>query len=199
LKAAIDPLCRDIGLPCFEHADEDHYNTHVAAADSSLLCLHKSSIAPFGQTAIEPCDLYAVDGDRAVFYHIKRSTVSTQLSHLFNQGMNSIELIKGEPVCLSRLKEAIAERAHGTDHEQLTEPLDKGLLRVVFGIVTHKDQSKKSENLPLFSRVSLMRVEKRLRMYSTECRLGFIKAEPEGLAGIKKERKPRSKKPKLPV
>jgi uncharacterized protein (TIGR04141 family) len=199
LKAAIDPLCFDINLPCYDHKDEDHYNASVAAEDSTYLCLHKSSIAPSGQTMIEPCDLYSVEDDTAVLHHIKRSTVSTQLSHLFNQGINSIEMIKGEAACLNRLKEAIAERATQIPHEPLLEPLDKERFSVVFGIVTHKDRKRKSENLPLFSRVSLMRIAKRLRMYGVDCRLGFIEDRSESQSGIKRKRKAGSSKQVKPT
>jgi uncharacterized protein (TIGR04141 family) len=194
LKAAIDPLCFDMSLPCYEHKDENDYNADIAAANAKYLCLHKSSIAPPGQTAIEPCDLYSVDSKVAVFSHIKRSTVSTQLSHLFNQGINSLEMIKGEAVCLERLKKAICQAANQISHDQLIEPLNNGRFCVVFGIVTHKDRRGKSENLPLCSRVSLMRIARRLRIYTTDCRLDFIEDRSERQVGIKKQRKPRSSK-----
>jgi uncharacterized protein (TIGR04141 family) len=199
LKGVIDPLCFDLNLPDYDHRDEDHYNLAAATADASMVCLHKSSIAPPGQTMIEPCDLYSVEAGTAVFHHVKRSTVSMQLSHLFNQGVNSIELIKGETACLERLKTAITENAHSPSTEGLTSPCDQERFRVVFCIVTHKDKNNKSENLPLFSRVSLMRAARRLRMYSTECRLGFIHDGSESLAGIKKKRKPRSSTKTVPV
>jgi uncharacterized protein (TIGR04141 family) len=192
LKGAIDPLCFDLNLPCYDHADEDHYNVAVATADASMVCLHKSNIAPPGQRMIEPCDLYSVEDGTAVFHHVKRSTVSMQLSHLFNQGVNSIELIKGETACFERLKTVINENALPDRTEVLTAPCDNERFRVVFCVVTHKDKNNKSENLPLFSRVSLMRAARRLRMYSTECRLGFIEDRSESLAGIKRKRKPRS-------
>ena len=62
---------------------------------------------------------------------------------------------------------------------------------VVFGIVTHKDRTRKSENLPLFSRVSLMRIARSLRLKSTECYFGFIEDRSESKVGIPKKRKPK--------
>lgn len=199
LSGVIDPLCFDLNLPCYDHADEGDYNIAVASSDAAMVCLHKSSIAPPGQTMIEPCDLYSVEDGTAVFHHVKRSTVSMQLSHLFNQGVNSIELIKGETVCLERLKTAIAENAHPDRAEALIAPCDNQRFRVVFCVVTHKDKSNKSENLPLFSRVSLMRAARRLRMYSTDCRLVFIQDGSKSLAGIKRKRKPRSSNKTVPI
>jgi uncharacterized protein (TIGR04141 family) len=191
LQSALDPLCFEITLPCYQHDDEGHYNTECAAADGTFICLDESSISPTGQTQIEPCDLYSVDGEFAVFHHIKRSTVSAQLSHLFNQGTNAIEMIKLEVECMTKLRELIAATASGTMRDDFLRPLDTEHFRVVFGIITHKDQTKKSENLPLFSRVSLMRISRALKLSNTDCRFGFIRDSSAAKPGVKKYRKKR--------
>lgn len=124
-----------------------------------------------------------------MFHHIKRSTVSAQLSHLFNQGNNSIELLKLEETCLNNLRELITARAAAGTAEAFLGPLAGKQYRVVFGIVTHKDSTKKSENLPLFSRVSLMRIARSLRLKDTQCRFGFIEDRSEKKDGVPKKRK----------
>ena len=86
LTEALDPLWTEIPLAHFTHDSEGHYNEAIAADDGAFICLDMENIGPPGQTQIEPCDLYSVDGEFAVFHHIKRSTVSAQLSHLFIKG-----------------------------------------------------------------------------------------------------------------
>jgi uncharacterized protein (TIGR04141 family) len=39
----------------------------------------------------------SIESNHAVFHHIKISSFSAQLSHLFNQGANAIQLLKLEP------------------------------------------------------------------------------------------------------
>jgi uncharacterized protein (TIGR04141 family) len=191
LTAVLDPLWVAIPLPHFAHESEGHYTEAVADGDAAFICLDKANISPAGQTQIEPCDLYSVDGDTAVFHHIKRSTVSAQLSHLFNQGENAIAILKLEETCLQNLRELISVRSEEAAQAGLLAPLDGQRYRVVFGIVTHKDRMLKSENLPLFSRISLMRVARSLRLMNTDCQYGFIEDRSERKDGVPKKRKPR--------
>ena len=87
------------------------------------------------------------------------------MSHLFNQGTNAIELLKVEPKAVEQLQELIIETAVAGEAEGFFKPLAEGKFGVVFGIVTHKDQNAKSENLPLFSRISLMRSARWLKVF----------------------------------
>jgi uncharacterized protein (TIGR04141 family) len=194
IRTSLDPLCFDLNLPPYKHESESHYNKGVAAGDDAFVCLDESNVGPRGQTAIEPCDLYSADGDCAVFHHVKRSTVSAKLSHLFNQGVNAIELIRLEPACYQKLRGLILEKASSRAGGALLGALDGQKFRVVFGIVTHKDKANKSKNLPLFSRISLMRTARTLKLESTECRYGFIHDQSPPMVGVKKTRKPRTKK-----
>jgi uncharacterized protein (TIGR04141 family) len=192
LTAALDPLWVDIPFPHFAHENEGRYNEMIAAENEAFVCLDTENISPAGQTQIEPCDLFSIDEDAAVFHHIKRSTVSAQLSHLFNQGNNAIEVLKLEETCFARLRELISARVSEEAQASFLGPLDGQKYRVVFGIVTHKDRTNKSENLPLFSRVSLMRIARSLRLKNTECRFGFIEDRSERKAGVPKKRKARA-------
>ena len=120
--------------------------------------------------------------------------MSAKLSHLFNQGVNAIELIRLEPSCYQKLRGFILEKASSRAGGALLGALDGQKFRVVFAIVTHKDKANKSENLPLFSRISLMRTARILKLEGTECRFGFIHDESAPMAGVKKTRKPRTEK-----
>lgn len=189
LKAYLDPLCTDLTLPAYNHDGEGAYNLAAAAGDAAILCLDKGNISPPGQTQIEPCDLYKVGDGHGVFYHIKISTLSAQLSHLFNQGTNAIELLKLDRESVALLKASITNKAGNGTAAQFIQPIDDQKYHVVFGIVTHKDKQLKSNNLPLFSRVSLMRSMRALQVMSVRANFGFIEDASQKNPGKKKARK----------
>lgn len=196
IKAFLDPLCEVLSFPPYAHESEGQYNESVATKGGTYLCLDKTNISLPKQTEVEPCDLYSVHNGCALFHHIKISTLSNQLSHQFNQGANAIELLKLEPSCIEKLKELITESTEEAQRESFLEPLDTKRFQVIFGIVTHKDNAKKSDNLPLFSRISLTRIIKALRLMDTACVFGFIADQSVPKPGAKKKRK---KKPSAAI
>ena len=189
LESYLDPLCTDVALPPYQYDSEGVYNEAVAAGDQSFVCLDKTNISPTGQSQIEPCDLYSVEDGAAIFHHVKVSTLSSQLGHLFNQGANAIELIKLEDEALEKLKSLINEKVDDNDQEELIAPLDDQNHHVVFAIVTHKDKNQKSKNLPLFSRISLMRNMKALHLMNVRASFGFVEDKTRKTDGRKKKRK----------
>lgn len=192
LKDKLDPLWIDLRLPEFRHESEGTYNTAVAEANDGFLCLDETNIAPQGQSQVEPCDLYAVDAGLGVLYHVKRSTLSAQLSHLFSQGANALELLKSDAEALGRFRELVREKV-GYPSEAFPEtPIETKTFRVVFAMVTHKDINSKSENLPLFSRISLFRALRFFTLMNTECSFGFVRDASVPKAPIPKTRKRRS-------
>jgi uncharacterized protein (TIGR04141 family) len=196
LKAYLDPRIAATTLPDYAHADEGAYNK--AAATHARLCLDTESIAPAGQKDVEPCDLFEVVGEAAVFHHVKRKTLSGPLSHLFNQGVNAVWLVRDEPEAMTRLKTLLTVKAPAGSASAFHQPLDDNRLKVVFGVVTPKDPAKKSDNLPLFSRISLMRAFRDLTVMGIGAELCFILDKSPPAPPKKKARKPRSKKPSAP-
>lgn len=190
LSDYLDPLCHDLTLPEYNHETEGAYNQFVEDNDDSFLCLDMKNISPTGQTQIEPCDILTVEGELAVFYHIKVSTFSSQLSHLFNQGTNAVELLKLEEESRDKLI-GLVDASTKTDENKgfLKVPLATQKYTVMFGIVTHKDKVHKSLNLPLFSRISLMRNMKTLQMMSIPAVYGFIEDQSPKKAGKTKKKK----------
>jgi uncharacterized protein (TIGR04141 family) len=192
VQAYLDPLCVDLDLPAYSHETEGAYNEAVAQANNAFVCLDRTNISPAGQSAVEPCDLLAVKDGHAALYHVKVSTFSALLSHLFNQGTNAIELLKLEHDARTKLHALVeGKAAEGTAGDFLV-PLNEERYHVVFGIVTHKDKTKKSLNLPLFSRITLMRNMKALQVRSVRASFGFIADESAKNAGKKKPRKKKS-------
>nr|WP_287259004.1 DUF6119 family protein [Mesorhizobium sp.] len=125
----------------------------------------------------------------AAFYHVKVSTLSAQLSHLFNQGINAVQLMRLEEQAVDKLEALIRDG----DADGLRDPLVALIrgrkYRIVFGIVTRKDPAGRSQNLPLFSRISLMRGMKTLHLMDVPGSVIFVSDETAAGEGKKKKRK----------
>ena len=190
LKTYLDQKCEDTDLCPYNHDgvkegkavySEANYNAAIPKWKHEFICLDRTDISPAGSTEIEPCDIYtvqpdtqAVNGYRGVFYHLKISTRSTHLSHLFNQGVNSIELLELEGASREKIERLLIDRLNGKDKNVYLVPFEKFEFKVVFGIITHKNTAAKSDNLPLFSKISLMRNMQRLDLMRVASALTFI-------------------------
>lgn len=190
LKSYLDGKCEDTDLCPYDHDkvedgkqvySEGNYNAAVPGWEARFICLDQTDISPTGSTAIEPCDLYSVVGDadvvgghRAVFHHIKISTRSSHLSHLFNQGVNSVELIELESAARDKMKALVRDNIGTNDEDTYLAPLDTFDFKVVFGVITRKHKNGKSDNLPLFSKMSLMRNMRVLDLMKVKSALSFI-------------------------
>ena len=165
----LDRRCKKTNLLTYNHKDEAAYNESVASENPEFICLDRKNIAPSGQRPIEPCDLYTVDSDEALFIHVKHFRDSVGISHLLNQGQNSALVIRSINECLQELHKLLEGQ-----HKKL--PSDKReKFKVCFAIITHKDITKKSENLPIFSRISLMRALENLESMGLEAWYEYIK------------------------
>jgi uncharacterized protein (TIGR04141 family) len=193
LRNYLDGKCENSDLAPYNHDEvqggkstysEGKYNTAIPVWQNHFICLDRTDISPAGNTAIEPCDLYSVpaDSNRATLYHIKISTRSTQLSHLFNQGVNSLELISLDEQAKEKLKQLIRNDLHGNDEQNYLAPITADNYKVVFAIVTHKDPAARSNNLPLFSKISLRRNMQRLDLMKAQSALMFVEDQspPKG-------------------
>jgi len=156
----------DILDECYDKLENDFNNT-IEKNHDDVVCLDRKNIAPEGQTQVEPCDLLREKDDRIHLIHIKISTRSAALSHLFNQGLNSVELL--------RLDDASKDKLNELTDKKYSNLVEKGAFVVVYGIITAKDATKKSDNLPLFSRISLKRTLERLKLMGIQAHVVFIK------------------------
>lgn len=133
-------------------------------------------------------------GNQAHLYHIKVSTLSSELSHLFNQGTNSADLIRLEDESRNALKALIKQFINGNDENAYVSPISNDKIKVIFGMVTHKDKTQKSLNLPLFSRISLKRCMEHLALMGIPAAFGFIADQTVAAVGKVKPKKTRKKK-----
>lgn len=189
LRNYLDARCEANPLCPYDHDEEKDgkraysegaYNEAVPGWNGRYICLDRTDIRPMGSTEIEPCDLYEVGvlpGDAeptATLYHIKISTRSSSLSHLFNQGVNSIDLVQLEEVSRNKLRQLVTERIGANNLADYLVPIDALRFKVVFGVITHRDANLNSGNLPLFSRISLMRAMQDLDVRRVRSALVFI-------------------------
>lgn len=188
LSDYLDPLCADTTLLAYNHADEAVFNSACAAANENSVCMDKGNISLAGQKQVEPCDIFEVTQNSIVLHHVKKSTVSATLSHLFNQGLNSIQLIRDEEEALENLKALAADKAPDGEEAAFLEAFEGKNYKVAFHIVTHKNKDDKSLNLPLFSRISLKRTMKELRRMGIEAEYCFVENQTPQSVGKKRKR-----------
>lgn len=205
LKNYLDAKCADSDLVPYNHDavkdgkavySEEAYNIAIPSWNNAFICLDQTDISPAGSTQIEPCDIYTVTADasascgqRAFFYHLKISTRSSHLSHLFNQGVNSADLIQLELASREKMKDLVTGKLNGNDPAIFLAPLDAFDFKVVFGIITHKNKDDRSDNLPLFSKISLMRNMQQLDVRKIPSVLMFIEDQSPKKHGHPKHEK----------
>lgn len=166
----INPIFKKSNLPPYtkDHANEADYNKKTSDL-LSFTCMDAKNIAPMKQTQIEPCDMFRYSEGAPQFYHIKRGTRSASLSHLFNQGVNSIELIKSVPEAQEKFFKLM-----DAPTEKMKAEVVSGPHAIVYGIITSKDQTLGVANLPLFSKISLRRTLRSLKAMSVNVRCSYI-------------------------
>jgi uncharacterized protein (TIGR04141 family) len=125
---------------------EAKYNHQVAQQQSYTLTDAELITHGGAHSAIELCDLYKPD----LFVHVKRYTRSSGLSHLFNQGKVSAELICSDSDFRQKAIDKITSLG-GTTNLSDARP-DMTQVHLVFGVVS---ASSEDLQLPFFSRVAL--------------------------------------------
>lgn len=170
LKNTLDPyfsMTHTFLAPCYEKKEGD-YNKSIAINNPNVYNLDMTTISPVGQYDVEPCDLLAINEKGIIeFVHVKISTRSSSLSHLFNQGYNSAALIQVEHESREKLKSL-------TNDPTISKLIEDKNFCVVFGIITKKNRENLSKNLPIFSRISLMRIMNTFKLMNIKSSVYFI-------------------------
>ncbi len=163
-------------LPDNDWEVESKYNEEVACGDPKFVCLDRSN---FGGDVgnIEPCDLYRVEDGRPVFIHVKIGVVSSRLSHLFQQGLNSLDFLGNVNASAKEKLRSILRQKIGDEHRaaEYADALDSGHAKVVFAIICRKDPALGINALPLFSRITLSRVSRAFKRTRTSIEVQLVK------------------------
>ena len=156
--------------------NENDYNTRLAECLGGI-CLDLGNISPPGQTQIEPCDVLFISGETLYFIHNKIFRASSNLSHLFNQGLASARMYSKDSETTNRLREEIIRNGTPDRIEQYTELLaTKPKVAVLFGIIERSTTKTPHTllSLPLFSKISLSNVLESLRDLHFESSVEFV-------------------------
>jgi uncharacterized protein (TIGR04141 family) len=191
LREDIDPFWVDADLPQHEWESEAKYNEEASKVLRAV-CLDKSNVSPKGQTSVEPCDILRVDSKIPDLVHVKIGTSSANLSHLFNQAANSAELLLSVDQSRVKLKKLIEKKSDVETATRVFKDVEERNFSVTIAIVSHKrTPEKKSDNLPIFSRISLRRSLRILRAMRVPVSVQLV-PDATNRSGRKKARKPRT-------
>ncbi|HWI02237.1 MAG TPA: DUF6119 family protein, partial [Acidimicrobiales bacterium] len=149
--------------PSLASLHEGDYNARVADQDSDFVLLDKKTVRTEGRTTpVEICDLLT----RArQLVHVKRHLGSSNLSHLFAQGVVSAELLQTSSEFLvaanKRTRESSSGRL-GFDFFDTPSIVPRDF-EVVYAIIERWNNRTMSEALPFFSKVNLREAASNLR------------------------------------
>lgn len=156
-------------LPDYNDAKEAVYNARVAETLSGFACMDAKNIVYGGaRSKIELCDLIS---DKKVLVFVKRYGGSDVLSHLFQQGTITANLLAIDGSFRSKVNEKLP------DSHKLQETggrFDPQEYTIVYAITTRKDQPI-LESLPFFSRLSLRNAATLLRGFGYAVQVVGIK------------------------
>jgi len=148
-------------LPDYSDTGEASYNARVAGSSGGTIELLDQRLIriPGAASSVEPCDLLR---DGREFIHVKRGTRSQSLSHLFNQGLVSAELLLRSEAfrhALAGKAPSLAALAHPGAQPR------PDAYEIVFAIVF--DAGREAADLPFFAQLCLKRTVEHL------CGMGY--------------------------
>ncbi|WP_326564001.1 DUF6119 family protein [Micromonospora peucetia] len=153
----------DIVLPPWtpDLADEDAYNRAASSRYPRLVLLDKKLLRTAQhRRGIEACDLLGPDGE---LIHVKRGSSSAPLSHLFAQGITSVDALRYEKDARTRLIEVVRQQPNGRDLGRDFRPR-----KVVYAIALGAGRAVTADSLFTFAQVALYRAMKTLRSEGVE-------------------------------
>lgn len=157
LKVYLDSRFVETWLPDNFERCEGEYNKKAAESMPHTICLDMENLAPKKQTPVEPCDLCMVRDGVLSLIHVKVGVNSQRLGHLFNQGFASAKLLKDAPETVARLENLLAGKFNAAEFQMAKTALETGKVKIIYAIISKKDAERKSDALPLFSRITLRR------------------------------------------
>lgn len=145
-----------VALPPYTHRSEQHYNQKIAERSKGALHLMDRKLVSTGMAygRIEFCDLINKEG---ALIHVKRYGGSSTLSHLFNQGFVSAQLMNRDRTFRTSVNEILPEACKFPDPSKTIDP---SRFEVAFAIVAPCGRQLR---LPFFSMVSLRNIDRSLR------------------------------------
>ncbi|PJJ95680.1 sporadically distributed protein, TIGR04141 family [Lysobacteraceae bacterium NML03-0222] len=177
LKSLDDEIGRipvsDLDLPTYAVKSENEYNESVANSKGFVLMDRKNINYGNGSSKIEFCDLYSTDKK---LIHVKRYGGSSVLSHLFSQGLVSMQLVLSDGNFRDLVNEKLPE-THKLPKKD--EKPNAGEFEVVY-VIASNDKKTTAHDLPLFSKINLRSCYNRLQLMGVSSSLKVIPIEGIG-------------------
>jgi uncharacterized protein (TIGR04141 family) len=159
-------------LPFDEKKDkkEETYNDRFAKNSGGQLLKMDQKEIEYGNyySKIELCDIL---GKNNILVHVKKYSGSSTLSHLFNQGFVSAQLIRSDSTFVTKANSKIQEQPN-SEGFLLTYGVD---CTIVFAIISKGDE--KLPRIPFFSEVSLRSVKQRVSSMGYQVEVSAIRWE----------------------
>jgi uncharacterized protein (TIGR04141 family) len=172
---SIDKIVRaipkiNLGFPEYEDQNEGKYNERVAGDARNRVALVDADNIRHGggQSQLEFCDLYSLDGD---MIHLKRYSRSSTLSHLFSQATVSAQSFKSDVEFRQKVNAKLPPSHRIKD---VNRPIEQRQYRTVIAII---GGPANFEALPFFSRVTLKNTYRQLDAYGYRVAVAHIALE----------------------
>lgn len=152
------PISKIIFPKCGKGEKEKEYNLRFANTNRQTFALMDAKNISYGggRSREELCDILVSDG---TFIHIKHYRGSSVLSHLFNQGLVSADLVKSE-----KLFREEAQRVLNKSNPEFNFIItEDSISEVAFGIISKYAEER--PNIPFFSKITINHVRRRLERY----------------------------------
>jgi uncharacterized protein (TIGR04141 family) len=147
----------NIDFPEFTHANEGDYNTFLQENIIDSCCMDRQVIIHGGgHSSIEFCDLLTLTKK---IIHVKMYSGSSQLSHLFSQGVVSAELFLQDREFRRKLNEKLPERFLIPDIDDRPVATE---YEIIYAIIS---KSANALEIPFFSKVTFRNARRRLNGY----------------------------------
>lgn len=152
-ESLVTPVIQTV---CNAGESEEEYNIRAANDSGSILMDRKMIQHGGGNSKIEFCDLFHADDK--ILTHVKKYGGSSVLSHLFNQGLVSAELMLSDPDFRTKVNAKLPTAAQFTNVDEKPQASD---YTVAYAIISG---STKPLDIPFFSKVSLRNAKRRLEL-----------------------------------
>lgn len=122
-----------------EEKEKDNNRDKDKNKTKKVICLDKKHINPNGTTQVEPCDLIYIEDNYLELAHIKVGAESNKLSHLFNQGLNSLKLLKQEKESKEKLINLTC------DNPEMMYYINNNKYKITYGIIADSKGKKQQD------------------------------------------------------
>lgn len=145
-------------LPDYNHASEGAYTKSTCGANALFQSMDADNIVyGGGKSKIEFCDIYTQDKK---IIHIKPYAASSVLSHLFQQGLVSGELLVSDAEFRKTLNKKLKT---GWKLNNPSVRIKPGEYEIIYAIISNKADARPV--IPFFSRVSIKNAKRRLESF----------------------------------